>query len=69
MISIQGYNPLVFKHMASAARARREASGKGPPPYAVSGLAVLAVPPKTSGRRGSSDGLEGTASTASPDTA
>ena len=45
VISIQGYNPLLFKHMATAARARREASGKGPPPYAVSGLAALAVPP------------------------
>ena len=48
---------------------RREASGKGPPPYAVSGLAVLLVPPKTSSRRESSDGLGGTCSTASPDIA
>ena len=69
VISIQGYNPLLFKHMATAARARREASGKGPPPYAVSGLAALLVPPKTSGRRESSDVSGGTNSTASPDTA
>ena len=55
--------------MATAARARREASGKGPPPYAVSGPALLFVPPKTSSRRQASDGLGGTASAASPDTA
>ena len=55
--------------MAAAARARREASGKGPPPYAVSGLPVLQVPPKTSSRRQASDGLGGTNSTGSSDTA
>ena len=55
--------------MTAPPRGLRAASGKGPPPYAVSGLAVLAVPPKTSSRRESSDGLGGTASAASPDTA
>ena len=69
VISIQGYNPLLFKHMATAARARREASGKGPPPYAVSGLAALQVPPKPSEAWRRLDVLGGTCSTGSPDTA